>query len=224
MSQGGSFWQLQHFDTTNPFGETIVDDGRDLMWASRWKWYTRNGIPSFGQVDGTAGPVGGWLCLAKTGSTRQSAQWCQAFIGKVTSTGPTVVRPVKDSALTADADLGPVTVTVVDGSTPTVGDFGVVVAGTSLVTQAPLFFPKGAGGGGSTTVIWAKTTSNAGGGAYGAQQIQYPGGPDTVGGDFGSGTVYELNTATLVGIPTNIMLWYSSGDSKWYFDMPFESC
>lgn len=75
-------------------------------------------------------------------STRDIGIYAQAVPVKVVSGG---VLPILDSSMTVDSSFGVQAVNAIDGSIPSIGDFGMVVQAPNQDTQVSVFIPIGSG-------------------------------------------------------------------------------
>lgn len=233
--QSGGWWVLQFHGTTDPvWGGDYNETNRPINFGARYELVLdSDGIPIFKQVADTRGPVGQWLCWPGVGGVPgHLAQWGQVFPAVITSVSPPKAKPIDTGGLAGWAtstEFLEIAVYLPDGMTATVGMFGLVVVGTELEDQNPLFFPGGSGGG--TSVKCFKVTVNNADGSYEGVEYDEPGG--TLLGDLAHPTpLKEDNHSIQVpvdqwvrGYPgTSSMDVASSGDTAvpiFWFSMPF---
>jgi hypothetical protein len=222
--QTGGFWVLQDFDTADAFGvnydETAaVPHNRPINYGARYKIDVVGGIPRLRRVANTTGPIGGALCLPPK-APRILAQWALGCVpAKITTASPLKATPVFSGNVTGwttAASLDEVECYTSDGSSPAVGTFGLLVVGTELGAQAPLFFQ---GGGGAAVKSYQVTINNADG-TYQLQEYDFKGG-SPVGSPIDD--CEELNLS-----PDVPATWWVHGvlesDGVIRFSMPFGGC
>ncbi len=211
----------QMHDDNDPLGVAYDTKGRAqlLLGGARYTWSTgTGGLPILKQVSGTAGPVSG-LFPWPGKSPRTLAQLSWVFPAKITTASPLKATPVETgsgSGWTVATDLDEVEVYTSDGTAPSVGTFGIVVVGTELDDQKPLFFQGG--GAGSATVY--KITVNPGDGSYSGIPYDVPNGT-ALGPEIS--TLFELNASP--NVPLNE--WVQATlrpDGYSYFNLPVGSC
>jgi hypothetical protein len=220
--QSGGWWVLQDFDPTDPFGTAYDDTNRPINYGARYGFSTdSDGIPTYGQIAGTRGPIGGWICLPGIGGGgRSMAQWAQVFPAKITTSGlslkATAVNTGDGLGWYLATDLADVVVYTHDGSMPPVGTVGLIVKGTENGAQNALFF-EGGGGAGVKTY---KVTLNLTGGSYELQEYDRKGGA-TVGSPVSG--CEELNLSP--NVPANHWVHgITEADGVIRFVAPFGSC
>jgi len=207
---------LQEFDTLDLDGDTYGDlpteEPRLIQFGVRnaWNYITKK----IEQVAGTFGPIGGWLKFPGK-SPRTLSQWAQVFPAKVTSAG--AVTPILDSSLVQDPYLDELSVTSIDGSTPSIGDVGVVVRGSTLAGMAAIFVPSAAASTNATKICKviapygavAVNWNFAPGDGYIVWQVNWPDTSDTPGGDVTIGPPFaaqELNGSTTVSVGAYVII------------------
>lgn len=211
---------LQMFDSADPLLVAYTykkpSGTPALLYGGRFGWTTGSDtIPVFGLVadsddNPTYGPVGQWICWPGVGGmgNRTQAQWGQVFAAKITATSPLKATPMADHS-SAATDLAAIEVSTLDGSTPQTGTFGLVVAGSFLGAQDPIFF---AGGVGQSVY---KVIS--GSGPYVLQLYDYPG--HTAIGGTTSGCK-ELSGST--GVPAGLYVFGQKlPDGNIWFSAPY---
>jgi hypothetical protein len=161
-----SFFVAQCLDANDILGNPYDETSLPIMVAARFTTaYDSDGFPFFQTVAGTDGPMAGWVIWPSAGS-RTLAQTQAAFVAKITSTGK--ATPVQTPGNT-DPGLGELAVVGPDNAAaPGVGTYGIVMVGSDLHSQTPIFFA----GGGAPAVYLVQSGSNP----YTVQQYTYPGG------------------------------------------------
>jgi hypothetical protein len=163
--QTAGWWVLQDHDVQDPFATAYTDLNRPINYAARYGITTdSDGFPAFGPVAGTRGPIGGALCLPGIGGGgRNMAQWAFGCVpAKITTSGialkATPVNTGDGTGWTPATDLAEVVCYTSDGSMPSVGTFGLLVLGTELGDQNPLFFAGSSGTGLKTYKVTLNST------------------------------------------------------------------
>jgi hypothetical protein len=217
--QSGGWWVLQfHDDEDVVWGDEYDETNRPINFAARYEHVLdADGIPIFKQVADTRGPVGQWLVWpGNTGDPGHLAQWGQVFPAILTDDDPPKAKPIDTGGLAGwvtSTEFLEIAVYLPDGMTPTVGMFGLVVVGTELGDQNPLFFPGSAGGAGSTLF---KITTNNDDGTYVGHTWDCPGGSETDDTDV---DLFELNFADKVPVDTYVEAT-KRGDDNYWFNYP----
>lgn len=204
----------QFFDDADPFGATVDETSLIRMFGARYTWVRdSDGIHILQTVANTHGPVHGLFPWPAKGP-RKLAQLSWVFAAKIVSTSPLKARPIKTgsgSGWDEESTLEDLEVFTPTGAAPANGAFGLVVIGTELKAQKPLFFE----GGGSAMKVY-KITSNTGGGNYTVTEYDYPGG--TAQGSAVNG--HEMNSSSAV--PNNHYVFGSlKANGKVEFYAPF---
>jgi hypothetical protein len=149
---------LQHLETTDDYGNTIDWTGRRVLMGAKYAMAS-GGL--FLPVQGSRGPIGGWVQAVVAGTSRKWPQWQQNFVAKVTQVSPLQVTPVKTaSGFVNDADLGALNVVGPSGYTPTLNDVGVIYQCSDLGTIQLVFIPSSSGAGGGGCVGFFPTHGN----------------------------------------------------------------
>ena len=219
---------LEDHDVEDLQGNTATYANKACMFGARYGWtFDDDGVPSYGQIDLTQGPIGGWLCWPGA-DPRVLSQWGQVFAAQITTSGggslkATPVFGNSGSAWVNATDLQELDVAMPDGSFPPVGTYGLVVAGTNLDEQEALFF-KGSSG---SSLLAFRIASPVGGGVYNAVQIDPVLGSDLTGGAaFTTARCQEMNLSTNVGANSKVYCQKetSSGLDYYVFVLDMASC
>lgn len=170
-------------------------------------------LPDIFVVPGTAGPVGGKICLPPAShSDRIAAQWMPPFVAVVTDVGPPMmVQALLDGSWTADDNLDPIEATPNPGGTaPSEGDFVLCARSTDLSKQAVLIFQGGGGGAGQ--IAFKVTGGTPGPIVTGVQVDDWTGVP--IGGGISTTRLMERTGSTRIGIDQMVYAQRApSGDS-----------
>lgn len=210
---------VQDFDVLDPFAQAMTYKDLPILGGARYAWTMSgvgiDGFPEVNQVANTQGLIGQWVIWPGK-SPRVLTQINTIFAAKITTASPLKATPVKSATggtPTMAADLDELAVSTLDGSSPTIGTFGVVVAGSDLTKQSTLFF---AGGVGSAVY---KITVNSGGGVYKGKPVDYPGA--SLGSEVSN--LKELNSS--VSVPAGQFVECTlRPDGNYWFSMPFGAC
>lgn len=188
----------QYFDVADPMGNTVDETSTKRLFGARYTAATdADGFPVLHTVDGTDGPINGMIAWTPK-SPRVLSQLSFCFPAKITTASPLKATPVKSATSgtpTMETTLDEMEVSTLDGSSPSVGTFGLVVVGSDLFSQLPIFFQGGAG----TQVGTYKVTASGGAGTYTLQQYTYKNG-STIGSPVAA--CEELNLAPAVPVNT----------------------
>lgn len=166
---------LQNFDATDKAGTswdyTKPSKSGPREFGGRYGTTVGgDGLAVTGLVSETLAPIGGWFLIGGTGS-RSQGQWAQAFPAKISyNTGGTLKAKVQKNSTTVATDLAETVVKTIDGSSPGIGTPGIIVVGSDLSGQDPIFLATGAA---QRTFL---TTVNEGSGLYTLQEYTYKGG------------------------------------------------
>lgn len=221
------FFRMQDFDAKDAAGKTYSESAPyvplPILYGARYTLSKdENNVSTFQQVDGTVGPLAGWICWAPAGS-RTRAQWGQQFYVKITTVGPPIkATPVLNVNGDLDTTLAETTVTTVDGTIPALNSFGLVVAGSTLHSQELIFFAGGSGSGGILANITGQVADNI----YNWVELQWsdmtalPGGRNAL----TDGTAKEAQGSTVITSGQRVLLYKGGGSSQLYFFLPMGKC
>lgn len=224
------FWVLQDFDVTDMAAPPNNYDytgagiaGLPINFGARFG-FTKNsrGLPQWGALQGTVGPIGQWLYWPPAASTggRVMGQWGQNFAAQITSTSPLQATAIKKGDGTLDSSLAALTVSFLGSTSPALNSFGLVVAGTDLSSFQPIFFQGGSGGGGMSAF-----SIDSGSNPYTAHQIDLaadPTGGTSLAGGVTTSALYEMNSSSVLAPTTNVFAQLFG--SNWMICLPMKTC